>query len=99
MKDTPSAQTLNNTGACAVVNGPSGSGKSLFLRMIADLDPNEGKVFLGDLPRASMPATRWRRNVVYVAAQSRARIPEFESSQPSQAVQSPRCDLRVCENS
>jgi ABC-type proline/glycine betaine transport system ATPase subunit len=75
------------------------SEESLFLRMIADLDPNEGKVFLGDLPRASMPATRWRRNVVYVAAQSRARIPEFESSQPSQAVQSPRCDLRVCENS
>jgi putative ABC transport system ATP-binding protein len=48
------------------------SGESLFLRMIADLDPNEGKVFLGDLPRASMPATCWRRNVVYVAAQSRA---------------------------
>ena len=69
MKDTPSAQTLNNTGACAVVNGPSGSGKSLFLRTIADLDPNEGKVFLGDLPRASMPATRWPRNVVYQSAE------------------------------
>ena len=31
------------------------SGEILLLRMIADLDPNEGKVFLGDLPRASMP--------------------------------------------
>jgi len=57
-------------GACAAVSGPSGSGKSLFLRMIADLDPNEGEVFLGAVPRSSMPATRWRHNVVYVAAQS-----------------------------
>jgi putative ABC transport system ATP-binding protein len=57
-------------GACAAISGPSGSGKSLFLRMIADLDPNEGEVFLGGTPRASMPATRWRHSVVYVAAQT-----------------------------
>jgi putative ABC transport system ATP-binding protein len=57
-------------GACAAISGPSGSGKSLLLRMIADLDPNEGEVWLGDLPRASMPATQWRASITYVAAQS-----------------------------
>jgi putative ABC transport system ATP-binding protein len=57
-------------GSCAAITGPSGAGKSLLLRMIADLDPHEGEVFLGEVSRASMPATQWRRLVVYVAAQA-----------------------------
>src|ERR1700750_1419135 len=47
-------------GSCAAITGPPGSGKSLFLRMIADLDPNEGEVWLNDRERASMPAPAWR---------------------------------------
>ena len=58
------------TGACAAITGPSGSGKSLFLRMIADLDPNEGKVWLNGTERASIPAPHWRRQATYVAAES-----------------------------
>jgi len=58
-----------NAGECAAVTGPSGSGKSLFLRMIADLDPNEGEVALGDVARGSVPAPDWRRRAVYVAAE------------------------------
>ena len=57
-------------GACAAVTGPSGSGKSLFLRMIADLDPNEGKVWLNGTERASITAPEWRRKVTYVSAES-----------------------------
>lgn len=57
-------------GACVAINGPSGSGKSLFLRMIADLDPNEGEVLLDGKPRAAMSAPDWRRQVPYVAAES-----------------------------
>lgn len=57
-------------GECAAISGPSGSGKSLFLRMIADLDPNDGDVRLDGAPRAAMSAPDWRRRVPYVAAES-----------------------------
>ena len=53
-----------------MVTGPSGAGKTVFLRMIADLDPNEGKVWLASEEREGMPATRWRRLVTYVPAES-----------------------------
>ncbi len=50
--------------------GPSGSGKSLFLRMIADLDVNEGQVALDGRARADFPAPLWRRAVSYVPAEA-----------------------------
>jgi ABC-type iron transport system FetAB ATPase subunit len=57
-------------GGCLAVGGPSGSGKSLFLRMIADLDPNEGEVRLDGVPRETLSAPAWRRKVPYVGAES-----------------------------
>lgn len=57
-------------GACIAVLGGSGSGKSLLLRAIADLDVNEGSVSLAGKARGAMTAPSWRRQVVYVPAES-----------------------------
>lgn len=56
-------------GECVAVLGPSGGGKTLFLRAIADLDPNDGEVSLGGAPRADMAAPEWRRRVSYFSAE------------------------------
>lgn len=57
-------------GACLALSGPSGSGKSLFLRMVADLDPNDGEVRLDGAARETLSAPDWRMRVPYVAAES-----------------------------
>ncbi|MEK9754085.1 MAG: ATP-binding cassette domain-containing protein [Rhodospirillaceae bacterium] len=57
-------------GACVAVIGGSGSGKSLLLRAIADLDVNEGEVRLDGAARSAMSGPAWRRRVVYVPAES-----------------------------
>jgi ABC-type iron transport system FetAB ATPase subunit len=57
-------------GTALAISGASGAGKSLFLRMIADLDPNIGEVFLDGVARSSLSAHAWRRTVPYVAAES-----------------------------
>ncbi|WNJ99833.1 ABC transporter ATP-binding protein [Thalassospiraceae bacterium LMO-JJ14] len=57
-------------GECIAIRGASGSGKSLLLRAIADLDPCTGTVQLDGEDRSAMPAHMWRRKVTYVAADS-----------------------------
>lgn len=55
-------------GECLTIMGPSGVGKSLLLRALADLDPHRGDVFLGDVRQAACPPHDWRRQVTYVPA-------------------------------
>ena len=57
------------TGECVAVRGPSGAGKTLLLRAIADLDPNEGRVSLDGRDRETVPAPEWRRQVAYLPAE------------------------------
>jgi ABC-type bacteriocin/lantibiotic exporter with double-glycine peptidase domain len=57
-------------GECVSVAGKSGAGKSVLLRMVADLDPHEGDALLDGAACSGMPAPKWRRMVTYVAAES-----------------------------
>jgi len=56
-------------GECIAVQGPSGAGKTLLLRAIADLDPNEGLVSLEGRDRSVIAGPEWRRLVGYVPAE------------------------------
>ena len=54
-------------GEIVVLRAPTGSGKTLFLRTVADLDPcDAGEVSLHGDERATMAAAAWRRRVLYV---------------------------------
>ena len=55
---------------CLCLQGESGSGKTLLLRAIADLDENQGEVCLQGRPRSDMSADQWRQTVVLVPAES-----------------------------
>ncbi|MBL8399290.1 MAG: ATP-binding cassette domain-containing protein [Candidatus Accumulibacter sp.] len=57
-------------GECVCVQGASGSGKSLLLRAIADLDPHDGEIYLNDLACSAQPAARWRASVTLLMAES-----------------------------
>ena len=53
------------------LSGPSGAGKTLMLRSLADLDVNQSSVNLRGVQRERMPPTEWRRQVGYLPAESR----------------------------
>jgi putative ABC transport system ATP-binding protein len=57
-------------GECVCIHGASGSGKTLLLRAIADLDEHTGEAYL-DAQRCSLlSAPDWRRSVALVVAES-----------------------------
>ncbi len=55
---------------CVCLSGPSGAGKTLLLRAIADLDEHRGSVLLDGVDAAQVAAPRWRRQVALLPAES-----------------------------
>ena len=58
-----------SAGEAIAVRGPSGAGKTLLLRAVADLDPNDGLVTLDGRDRSTITGPEWRRLVGYVPAE------------------------------
>lgn len=57
-------------GACVGLSGPSGSGKSLFLRAIADLEVHTGNVYLDGKEQTQVLGPDWRRQVGLLPSES-----------------------------
>lgn len=57
-------------GECAAVSGPSGAGKTLLLRALADLDPHTGETYLDEVPAQRFAPPDWRRRVGLLPAES-----------------------------
>ena len=55
---------------CVTLSGPSGAGKTLMLRAIADLEPHEGHVYLGSAKATEMKAHQWRKKVGMLPSES-----------------------------
>lgn len=58
-------------GECVGLSGRSGSGKSLFLRAIADMEPHSGTICLDGTEQALIPAPAWRQQVALLPSESR----------------------------
>ena len=75
-----------DAGDCLCLSGPSGTGKSLLLRAIADLDPHEGKVWLDGNACDSIAPALWRCRVGLLPPDSSWWLPRaidhFHDGQP-----------------
>jgi putative ABC transport system ATP-binding protein len=70
------------SGEMLQITGASGSGKSLLLRALADLDPSQGLVRLASRDRDSIAPTGWRRQVAYVPAETAWWAPRVDAHFP-----------------
>jgi putative ABC transport system ATP-binding protein len=70
-------------GELVQISGASGSGKSLLLRALADLDPSSGAVRLAGQDREDIEPPDWRRQVAYVPAETAWWAPEVAEHFPS----------------
>ena len=69
----PNLEPVNLTiepGECVGLSGASGSGKTLLLRAIADMDEHGGQVYAENIAQDQVRAHEWRRRVMLLPAES-----------------------------
>lgn len=59
-----------SSGQCLGVSGPSGIGKSVLVKTLADMLPHEGDIYLDDLEARTLTGPQWRRKVALLPAES-----------------------------
>ena len=69
-------------GECVALSGPSGSGKSIFMRAIADLDPNTGEVSLDGRPREAVAGPDWLLMILPLSIWSKPLAPPLPWNSP-----------------
>ena len=57
-------------GHCFCLSGESGVGKTLLLRALADLDPHQGEISLGNVQCSKVSPNIWRRLIGFLPAES-----------------------------
>ncbi|WP_198264113.1 ABC transporter ATP-binding protein [sulfur-oxidizing endosymbiont of Gigantopelta aegis] len=57
-------------GTCLGLTGPSGIGKSVLLKALADMLAHEGEIFLDNIESQTISAQQWRRKVALLPAES-----------------------------
>jgi ABC-type sulfate/molybdate transport systems ATPase subunit len=69
-RDTGPIDLVVEAGECVAISGRSGSGKTVLLRALADLDAHEGRLFLDDDECDAVAAPLWRRRVGLLPTES-----------------------------
>ena len=57
-------------GQCLGLSGPSGIGKSVLLKALADMLPHDGQVYLDDIESRQLTGPQWRQKVTLLPAES-----------------------------
>ena len=69
-------------GDCLCISGASGSGKSLLLRAIADLDAHEGQMMLQGVPSVAIEPATWRTRIGFLPPESSWWLPLVKNHFP-----------------
>lgn len=72
-------------GDCLCISGASGSGKSLLLRAIADLDAHEGQMMLQGVPSVAIEPATWRTRIGLLPPESSWWLPLVKNHFPDSA--------------